>query len=525
VYGAASSNNTVLSTSGLNLTLTGGSITSVSRRGDNTGTPICVSPGSTVTLNGFEYVVTENLDYLPTSTVPIEMPRAYLLATNGSPSLGAGLNVLPSNNDWAGQTIEIGDVTYTISSHTTTVITLTANYTGTTGLYTGTITTGLKVMAAQNARLNIYHGIDVRIQCKLRFMRVINFSGNGVDMNTERYPSAFIGTEPNANNCYFERVNCDFNSGSGWAFFGVNSNNFETHSINAENNHGWGYYESGSLGANHYSWHNAYNYQGAFRMSGVVASNQIISCYTEGGQASAIIGQYTFVHGGVMGAGIDNNFGYSTFVTSDQGLISTESGLRVAKLARKYNTISVPKSIMIRMGSKNEPATLLAWGAGEDAANTGLGYPASNPQQASYFLSYDYNLAGWYSLGYGVNWSVTNNMIAVSGSAASGGAGLLAFPTGFRTQTGDAQITRILSATATLDFDLTSVTSQDLTVTVTGAAVGDVVSLGVPHGSVTADTLFFGWVSASNTVTVRAMRIAGTPNPASGTFRVQVTKF
>ncbi|KKL26964.1 hypothetical protein LCGC14_2389980 [marine sediment metagenome] len=85
-----------------------------------------------------------------------------------------------------------------------------------------------------------------------------------------------------------------------------------------------------------------------------------------------------------------------------------------------------------------------------------------------------------------------------------------------------ATITKHISATAALNFDLSGSASQDLTITATGAAVGDTVALGVPNGSVTADTLFWAWVSATNTVTVRAMRIAGTPNPASGTFRVDV---
>lgn len=83
-------------------------------------------------------------------------------------------------------------------------------------------------------------------------------------------------------------------------------------------------------------------------------------------------------------------------------------------------------------------------------------------------------------------------------------------------------IKRHFSATAALNFDLTAVATQDLTVTVTGAALSDTVTLGVPNASLTADTLFWAWVSSADTVTVRAMRIAGTPNPASGTFRVDV---
>lgn len=98
----------------------------------------------------------------------------------------------------------------------------------------------------------------------------------------------------------------------------------------------------------------------------------------------------------------------------------------------------------------------------------------------------------------------------LGGSLAVGGAGA------------SLAIASILSATATLNFDLSAAVSQDLTITVTGAASGDSVAIGVPAGSVTADTAFFGWVSAANTVTIRAYRLAGTPDPASGTFRATV---
>jgi hypothetical protein len=85
-----------------------------------------------------------------------------------------------------------------------------------------------------------------------------------------------------------------------------------------------------------------------------------------------------------------------------------------------------------------------------------------------------------------------------------------------------AGVSRALIASAALDFNLTAVATQDLTITVTGAVLGNPVALGVPNASLTADTLFWAWVSATDTVTVRATRIAGTPNPASGTFTVVV---
>jgi hypothetical protein len=81
-----------------------------------------------------------------------------------------------------------------------------------------------------------------------------------------------------------------------------------------------------------------------------------------------------------------------------------------------------------------------------------------------------------------------------------------------------------LTGSATLDFASTgSGAVADLTITVTGASVGDVVVLGVPNGSVTATATFTAWVSATDTVTVRFSPKA-TEDPASGTFKVRVIK-
>jgi hypothetical protein len=92
---------------------------------------------------------------------------------------------------------------------------------------------------------------------------------------------------------------------------------------------------------------------------------------------------------------------------------------------------------------------------------------------------------------------------------------------------GSSPIKRIISATATLDFGTMTAPgcASDLAVTAVGAAVGDTVSLGVPSGSVPAGVQFFAWVSAADTVTIRACAFAGSPDPANGSFRVAVVKF
>jgi hypothetical protein len=83
-----------------------------------------------------------------------------------------------------------------------------------------------------------------------------------------------------------------------------------------------------------------------------------------------------------------------------------------------------------------------------------------------------------------------------------------------------------LPGSATLNFpSTTTLLSADLTITVTGAADGDVVSLGVPNAAVNANTSYSAWVSAANTVTVRFNNYSsGTVDPASALFKVFVTK-
>jgi hypothetical protein len=87
-------------------------------------------------------------------------------------------------------------------------------------------------------------------------------------------------------------------------------------------------------------------------------------------------------------------------------------------------------------------------------------------------------------------------------------------------------ILKHLSATASLDFDLSGagITCQTLTVTVTGAADGDSVGLGIPNALASSTgVLFTGWVSAANTVSVKACDVtSANPNPAAATVRADV---
>jgi hypothetical protein len=88
-----------------------------------------------------------------------------------------------------------------------------------------------------------------------------------------------------------------------------------------------------------------------------------------------------------------------------------------------------------------------------------------------------------------------------------------------------AWYTPYLTGSDALDFASTSAgNSQDLTISVTGAAVGDPVALGTPAAP-DQDTCFTAFVSATNIVTVRFNNYSsGAVDPASGTYKVKVIK-
>ena len=86
-------------------------------------------------------------------------------------------------------------------------------------------------------------------------------------------------------------------------------------------------------------------------------------------------------------------------------------------------------------------------------------------------------------------------------------------------------ILRTLAAVTTLDFpSISAAGTQTLTVTVPGAAVGDVVAIGLP-ATVNAGIVFDARVTATDTLTVRAMNITASPvDPASATYDFVVFK-
>lgn len=85
----------------------------------------------------------------------------------------------------------------------------------------------------------------------------------------------------------------------------------------------------------------------------------------------------------------------------------------------------------------------------------------------------------------------------------------------------------LIKNTATLNFPSTNANeSSDLTISVTGAADGNVVSVGIPNASVNTGCTYFAWVSTPGVVTIRFTNGTVSPvDPASGIFSTLVVKF
>jgi hypothetical protein len=94
---------------------------------------------------------------------------------------------------------------------------------------------------------------------------------------------------------------------------------------------------------------------------------------------------------------------------------------------------------------------------------------------------------------------------------------------GFIASDGSNTITKVLSGSASLNFaEIAAAAQASLTITVTGAAVGDEVIMALPAAPA-AGIVFNAFVSAADTVTVRASNITAAPvDPAAATYGVIV---
>jgi hypothetical protein len=118
---------------------------------------------------------------------------------------------------------------------------------------------------------------------------------------------------------------------------------------------------------------------------------------------------------------------------------------------------------------------------------------------------------------------------AIIGTSTATFTGVVKSTSGVNIGSSGQTITSHLSATASLDFGATAAGTCDLlTMTVTGAADGNTVSLGIPAALAASDNYqsFTAYVSAANTVTVKRCNLLNTvtalSNPGASTVRVDV---
>jgi hypothetical protein len=95
---------------------------------------------------------------------------------------------------------------------------------------------------------------------------------------------------------------------------------------------------------------------------------------------------------------------------------------------------------------------------------------------------------------------------------------------------GGSSIIAVRTSTASLNFPSIAANGgvQELTITVTGAAVGDTVQINSAAGATmpTAGLAFYTQVTSANTVTVRATNVTTSAiDPVDTLFRVTVTTF
>lgn len=217
-------------------------------------------------------------------------------------------------------------------------------------------------------------------------------------------------------------------------------------------------------------------------------------------------------NGFLIAQGTGGNTGYSGFWHNSVNFDQT-----------KYNLITNGTTLLLNSQTSislaiNDSGKLNARSYGADISGSGKFGIGQNPPSARLHIAAGTATAETAPLKFT---SGTNLTTAEAGAMEFNGTNLFFSPSTTR-----HTVNHGLTSSATLDFpSTTTLLSADLTITVTGAEDGDVVSLGVPNAAVNANTCYTAWVSAANTVTVRFNNYSsGTVNPASGTFKVFVTK-
>lgn len=394
--------------------------------------------GYNLSIDGYNYVVETRAS---ANSLTVYKPRLVVSATNGSPTVNTASGFVSDwpTGKWDGQAIKIDGVTYTISTHTASAITLTANYTGAT---TSSVDAQVQTLATATGVptiVNKLHGIDVYSQIEMYDLAIRNFSGNNINIDTSTVPACCpLATDTNANNSRISRVLSSNSKGHGILVKGTNSNNLSIENFNATNNRGAGIMEVSFLGNVWTAAHLAENSFAPIFSNAVSNAFSCLSCYTEGGQPTSVGSQFSLVVGGTHGAGWTKpNMGY---VTGQNRMLVLGSGyteitplVQIRGIGDDDGT-SPSIATSFRMGESIAlHSTFWSVGASNDTASTSGGFTAANPGPAYRFSYCRAGTAlgtGHFTFGYNdpTCADATKQVIAMSGDAALEGAGQLWFP-------------------------------------------------------------------------------------------------
>jgi len=177
----------------------------------------------------------------------------------------------------------------------------------------------------------------------------------------------------------------------------------------------------------------------------------------------------------------------------DQGLATTDDV--------EFNTLTIGQS-----------ASSLGYSI-DLGTNTGFKGIGAGPQDFGYYVG---NTSVWNAPAAGGMYIAQPLTLNTDLAITEGGTGA-STASAARTNLG------FITDTATLDFpSISSNNNEELTMTVTGAAIGDIVMLGAPS-AIESDLTWCGYVSAADTVTVRLHNSSGGAiDPASATWKATV---
>ena len=238
-----------------------------------------------------------------------------------------------------------------------------------------------------------------------------------------------------------------------------------------------------------------------------------------GGLGNVIV---TGATGGAIGGGVGNSIGASADYSSIPGGrgLSLDGNTSFGFLAN----LSGADSMRISSSKVSVFGNTDLWLANNDNSAKGLRFYEANSTKGSFppaGVNYTAFKAGTQSA------DITYTLPAAALNGATSGTDL---GTGYmEANSGGALSWRqsIVKTVTNLNFGtIAAQRSSDVTVIVTGAAVGDIVNVGVDDATVSNNMCYTAWVSATDTVTIRynnygtASRTPGTTN----TFKIQVTK-